>query len=643
MKHILEKLKGSIYVVLFLRLMLIMTVYSICRLSFYLFNINLYSEVSIPGLIEMMIGGLKFDISAIVYTNLLVIILHVLPFRFRYKKAYQKVIMWIFFIFNFIALSFNMSDFIYYRFTLKRTTMTLFKEFHGNANIPELLLSFVWDYWYASLFGILLFIGIILVYRKIKVGPAIEYNNYVYYTTNTILMAVIAGLCVAGMRGGFRHSTRPITLSNAAKYIERPNERAIVLNTPFAMIRTINNVSLKKQNYFTKEELAQHFSANHTFVQDSSKKKLNIVVFVIESFAKEHIGFYNRDIKGYKGYTPFIDSLCQHSYVFQQSYANGSRSINALPSNMASIPSFKEPFVLGAYSGNTINSLGSILKKEGYYSAFFHGAPNGSMGFQSFMKQAGFQDYFGKTEYDNDDDFDGIWGIWDEPFLQYYAKTMTTFKEPFITSVFTLSSHHPFKVPAKYKGVFPEGNLPVQKAIGYTDNALREFFKTASKMPWYKNTVFFITADHSVSPYLKEYINGRGHFAVPMIVYKPGDKNFVKHDTTTIVQQIDVLPTALNMVGYTGKFIAFGNDMFNDDGDHFAINYEGSSYQLTMGDYLLQFNGKKSTALYNIHEQYMETNLLGTLPKIQARLETKAKAFIQEYNRRLIDNEMILK
>lgn len=590
----------------------------------------------------MMIGGLKFDISAIVYTNLLVIILHVLPFKFRYKKAYQKVIMWIFFIFNFIALSFNMSDFIYYRFTLKRTTMTLFKEFHGNANVPELLLSFVWDYWYASLFGILLFIGIILVYRKIKLGSPITYNNYVYYTTNTILMAVIAGLCVAGMRGGFRHSTRPITLSNAAKYIERPNERAIVLNTPFAMIRTINNVSLKKQNYFTKEELAQHFSANHTFVQDSSKKKLNIVVFVIESFAKEHIGFYNRDIKGYKGYTPFIDSLCQHSYVFQQSYANGSRSINALPSNMASIPSFKEPFVLGAYSGNTINSLGSILKKEGYYSAFFHGAPNGSMGFQSFMKQAGFQDYFGKTEYDNDDDFDGIWGIWDEPFLQYYAKTMTTFKEPFVTSVFTLSSHHPFKVPAKYKGVFPEGNLPVQKAIGYTDNALREFFKTASKMPWYKNTVFFITADHSVSPYLKEYINGRGRFAVPMIVYKPGDKNFVKHDTTTIVQQIDVLPTALNMVGYTGKFIAFGNDMFDEDGDHFAINYEGSSYQLTMGDYLLQFNGKKSTALYNIHEQYMETNLLGTLPKIQARLETKAKAFIQEYNRRLIDNEMVL-
>lgn len=470
-----------------------------------------------------------------------------------------------------------------------------------------------------------------------------RYNNYMYYIVNTSLMLVVVGLCIAGMRGGFRHSTRPITLSNAAKYIEHPNERAIVLNTPFAMIRTINNVKLKKESYFSDEELAKIYSAKHTLVADTSKKKLNIVVFVLESFAKEHIGFYNKHIDGYKGYTPFIDSLCENAYVFQESYANGDRSINALPSNLASIPSFQEPFVLGNYSGNEINSLGGLLSKDGYYSAFFHGAPNGSMGFQSFIKQAGFNDYFGKTEYNNDDDFDGIWGIWDEPFLQYYARTMNTFKEPFVTSVFTVSSHHPFKVPAKYEGVFPNGNLPVQKAIGYTDNALRHFFKTAEKMPWFKNTVFFITADHSVSPYLKEYNNARGHKAVPLIVYKPYDKNFVMHDTVNVVQQIDILPTALNMVGYSGKFISFGNDMFNDNNDHFAISYEAGVYNFTMGNYLLQFNGKKSTALFDIRERIMETNLLGTLPNIESIMEQKVKAIIQEYNRRMIDNDMIIK
>lgn len=640
MKKFLKAIKGNIHVVLFLRLLIVMLAYSLCRLGFYLYNLNIYSEVSMPGLLRMMAGGLKFDISAIVYTNFLVIILHILPFKFRYKKNYQRVITGLFFTINFIALSFNISDFIYYRFTLKRTTMSLFKEFHGNTNILDLLWSFVWDYWYASLFGIIVFALMIFSYLKIKVGTPIKYNKFMYYLINTALMLVVAGLCVAGMRGGFRHSTRPITLSNAAKYIERPNERAIVLNTPFAMIRTINNVKLNKENFFTETELKNHYSANHNLVNDDNKKKLNIVVIIVESLAKEHIGFYNKDIKGYKGYTPFIDSLCHNAYVFQQSYANGGRSINALPANLASIPSLQEPFVLGSYSGNTINSLASILKEDGYYSAFFHGAPNGSMGFQSFVKQAGFDDYFGKTEYNNDEDFDGIWGIWDEPFLNYYARTMNSFKQPFVTSIFTVSSHHPFKVPAKYEGVFPDGNLPVQKAIGYTDNALRKFFKTASKMPWYNNTVFFITADHSVSPYLKEYNNARGHYAVPIIVYKPSDKSLVNYDKTTIVQQIDIMPTALNMVGYTGKFIAFGNDMFNKEGEHFAVNYEGSAYQLTMGSYLLQFNGKESVGLYDINEHLMETNLLGTLPDIQKNMEIKIKAFIQEYNRRLIDNEM---
>ena len=63
------------------------------------------------------------------------------------------------------------------------------------------------------------------------------------------------------------------------------------------------------------------------------------------------------------------------------------------------------------------------------------------MGFDAFANLSGFDDYFGKTEYNNDDDYDGIWGIWDEPFLQYFAKQMNTFKQPFYTTLFTVSSH----------------------------------------------------------------------------------------------------------------------------------------------------------------------------------------------------------
>src|SRR5690606_14279042 len=138
-----------------------------------------------------------------------------------------------------------------------------------------------------------------------------------------------------------------------------------------------------------------------------------------------------------------------------------------------------------------------LLGEKGYETAFFHGAPNGSMGFSAYMQLAGIKNYYGKNEYNNDDDFDGIWGIWDEPFMQFMAKKLDTFKQPFFSSFFSLSSHHPFKVPEHYAGKFPKGQLPLHEPIGYVDNALRQFFNTASKSEWYKNTLFVIVADHA--------------------------------------------------------------------------------------------------------------------------------------------------
>jgi len=81
--------------------------------------------------------------------------------------------------------------------------------------------------------------------------------------------------------------------------------------------------------------------------------------------------------------------------------------------------------------------------------------------------------------------------------------------------------------------------------------------------------------------------------------------------------------------------------MFDNNNDHFAVNYQGGAYNLTMGHYLLQYNGKKSIALFDIKERYMETNLLGKLPEIQHTMENKIKAIIQEYNKRMIDNMMV--
>lgn len=633
----------NIYVVLALRLLLVFAFYTITRWLFYALNQSLFADMESGYLIKLMYHGLRFDASAIAYTNSLVILMHIIPFRFRYNKVYQKVTSIIFYVVNAIGITLNMIDVVYYRFTLKRTTTGVFQEFE-NEN-PTGFFSFIWDYWYISLIVVALVLLMIWSYRKIKVEQSfMRLHNYIYYPLGLAFMAIIGYYTVGAMRGGYTPGTRPITLSNAAEFVRKPEHRSIVLNTPFSIIRTIGKTRLARKEYFGEDELNQIFYVKQQ-VNDSTAlfnrfEGRNVVLIIWESFSKEWVGSLNQNIENYAGYTPFIDSLVNESYTFTRGYANGRKSIDALPSIIAGIPSSETPFVLSHYSGNKINSLASLLKPKGYYSAFYHGAPNGSMGFSAFMQQAGFDSYLGMTEYGDKKDFDGHWGIWDEPFLQYMANDINNLPQPFLASVFTLSSHHPYRIPSEYDGVFPKGHIPIHEGVGYSDNALRNFFATASQEEWFDNTLFIITADHAVDGHLPEYKTAEGAFTIPVMFYAPGD-DFVGLNDSTVVQQTDIIPTLISMLGVKERFISFGNNMFDPDAPHFAYNYFNGAHQLVEGKWMLQFMNERTIGFYNVEEdRSMKTNLLGKYPVEQTAMERRLKALIQQYNNRLIDNEL---
>lgn len=643
----LKKITGNIYSVLLLRMLLVYVIYSVTRLLFYLFNLKLFADVTFSELLRMMAGGVKFDTSAIVYTNILVIALHILPFRFRYAYWYQQVCKYVFYVVNIIAIIVNMSDSVYYRFTMRRTTTSVFTEFQNEQNGIGLFFRFIWDYWYVTISVLIISALMIFLYRRIRLGQPSGGKWYVYYPVNIVLSAIVAGLCVGGMRGGFAHSTRPITLSNAAEYINKPEHRGIVLNTPFSLIRTIGKTTLQKKDYFSVQELREVFTPEYRASVDSAScfgtlRGRNVVVILLESFSREYVGTFNRNLPGYHGgYTPFLDSLAQDAYLFERAFANGRKSIDAMPSALASVPGMETPFVLSHYSGNKLNSPASLLSPEGYRTAFFHGAPNGSMGFNAFVKQAGFQEYYGKDEYNNDADFDGMWGIWDEPFLSYMADVLNGFSQPFVSAVFTLSSHHPFMVPTRYEGKFPKGNLPVHQCVGYTDNALRHFFQKASAMPWFENTLFIITADHSSVNYEEAYNTTLGAFAVPMMIYAPGS-GLKGYNDSTVVSQCDILPTVMSLLGYDKPFVTYGHNMFAPEEQHFAVNFN-NAFQITEGDYLLQFANEKVTALYNFKtDPMLRDNLAGRQPEVQERLERRMKAVIQQYNDGMLENKLAL-
>ena len=317
-----------------------------------------------------------------------------------------------------------------------------------------------------------------------------------------------------------------------------------------------------------------------------------------------------------------------------------------MPSILSSIPMFVEPFFLTPASMNQVSGIASILAAEGYQTAFFHGAQRGSMGFQAFSRTTGFQDYYGREDYDadtrfgGDEDFDGMWAIWDEPFLQYYATKMSEMKEPFMTAVFTASSHHPYAIPEKYKAQYPEEGIIIHKCIRYTDMAIGKFFEKVSREPWFNNTIFVLTSDHTNLSDHEFYQTDIGGFCSPIIIYEPGNAERQPEIQDKIAQQIDILPTVLGMLNYQKPYFGFGIDVLNTPAeDTWAVNYMNGIYQYVKHNHVLQFDGTQTKAVYALNDSLMKTNLLGKVPQ-QPQMERELKAIIQQYMLRMIKDRL---
>ncbi len=548
---------------------------------------------------------------------------------------------------NGIGLTFNHIDIIYYRFILKRTTASVFDIVGYDAGNYKLVLRFFYDFWYIALVVFVTILLLSYLYSVFTPQPSVvKVRSWKYGIVSLVGLLVVAYLSVIGMRGGYMPSTRPINMNNAGKYVNSTRDMSLVTNTPFCIIRTYGKKAFQVMDLLPEEELNKIYTPVKNELPTpkgvgNSLKHDNVVVIILESFSREFVGSLNKDLKNgqYKGYTPFLDSLITKSLVFSNAFANGRKSIDAIPSVTASIPALVLPYVISERSGNRINSLASVLDSEGYQTSFFHGAPNGSMGFDAFTKIAGYQRYFGKNEYGHDDGFDGVWGIWDEPFFQFFADEMNKMKEPFLTTIFSVSSHHPFVVPKQYLERFPEEDLPLQKCIRYTDMALREFFEKSSKMPWFKNTLFVITADHCSESDFREYKTNVMEHAVPLIFYK-GDNSLSGVDTS-LAEQIDIMPSVLGYLNYSKPYIAFGNNLFDPKSQRFVINYPEDAYQFLYGDFVFYFSEGKVSGIFNRKDDpYLLKNLLG---KVEFPEQEKLlKAIVQQFNNRMAQDKLVI-
>jgi arylsulfatase A-like enzyme len=534
-----------------------------------------------------------------------------------------------------IFLAFNLVDVGYFPFTRKRATSDLFEQIGGQSDIGKLLPQFARDYWWLIFIFVLIIFLLINLYNRISLSRPEKYERkpvreWLYVT---ITFFIVCGLATLGLRGGFQRV--PIDVVNAGS-MTSSEQVPIVLNTPFTLIKSMGHQSLEETLFFSEQELESIYSPIHHY-KDSFFRKKNVVVLILESFSKEYTKLGNRH-----GVTPFLDSLMEHSLVFTNAFSNGTKSIEGIPAILSGLPSLMEnPFINSIYANNEQTSLATLLKQEGYTTAFFHGGINGTMNFTDWAPSAGFDKYYGQDEYSNNDDFDGYWGIWDEPFLQFSIKKMNEYKQPFLSSVFTLSSHHPYFIPQKYRNRFKKRELENAESIQYADHALKQFFNEAQKTEWYKNTLFVLTADHagiSSHPFYSHFV---GNLSIPILFYEPGSN--LKGTYKNVFSQIDILPSTMALLGYNKPFFAFGQS-FSSNKTHHCFYYANATYHQYKDSMTYRYNKHKLTSVYNYKkDSLLYEELVNRYPQLDSIATREYRAFIQTYNHVLITNSGVLK
>lgn len=578
--------------------------------------------------------GIWFDCITICIYFIPIYFLFLLPIPIRGYRLHKLFFKILFHITNALMLFLNLVDVEYFQFTSKRSTVDLFAIVGAGSDIAQLIVTFIKDFWILIIFFVLFISLSEWLYRKTEHEfEKFHSKSKNFYWMNTASFFGFVCLFLLIGRGGL--GVRPVGMIEASNYTRAENT-ALIMNTPFTMAKSYGKEVLEIKSYYTDKEVDKIFSP----IQQSNPQHVlpdgtNVMIIILESFGNEFVGAYNQRTS----YTPFLDSLIGQSLNFEYGISNGKKSIEAVPAIVASIPSLMDnPYISSPYSNNKIKSLAHIFGERGYETAFFHGATNGSMRFNAFASHAGYKKYFGRYEYDNDKHFDKTWGILDEYFNPWTAREMTKLKEPFFTTLFTLSSHHPYFIPEHMRKKVKRGPQQICASINYGDYALRKFFEEAKKQPWFDNTLFVLCADHTPATNSVVYSQRTQMYKIPIVFYHPKKLIPAKREKK-IFQHIDILPTILDLANVKTEFYSYGKSYYLNS-EREAITYIEGAYYYYKNNHMFTFSNDKARNLYDfVVREKSPKDSLSYYKKETRMVEKRLKAIIQRYNRDLILNQ----
>ncbi len=606
------------------------------RFIFAIYNPETLAGAGVWEALFLSFSGLRFDLSAAAYFNALFIAMRIVPWRIACDRRWLRASTWVYGVCNGILLTINLADVPYYRFTGARLRWSNIANVTTDGGIGTIVGRYAVEYWWvvlavAAIIAIMMWAYSRADIRRRQVMPR-------WWVRIGLLLAFAAGTFLA-MRGR-AGSGVPLAIPDAALSVDKAPQINFVLNSPFTILRSLNRSKANteaKVTFYTDAELALIRSSVHPGTgEPDSLLRRNVMIIIIESGGSEWI----------EPLMPFLDSLRHVSLSFENTLACSRSSCGGATAVLAGFPAF-DPFyfMLSPYNKNELDSPANVLSRRGWTGAFFYGCNHGSFNIDQTAHAAGLRRTFGREEYPDDDDYDGMWGIFDRPMACFVVDKLSQLPEPFIASWFTISAHGPWTLPEGYDtSAFKHRERSPERGLEYTDQALRDFFKYASTQPWYTNTTFIITADHGNrdfrdTRYDTPYLRSR----IPFIVHTPDGSVAPRKVTDTAVNQHDIGPTLLGLLRWPDPYVAVGTDALDPTVEHYAIHRHDGRFLVTGPRYVALI----SSDLTEVEEVYdraadpaMETRLTDYDHDATGRMLRWSRAFMQDYTHRLCGDRL---
>ena len=596
-----------------------------------LFFLIYYSEkISYLGTNEIILTfwrALRLDVSMAGYVSVIPALVYVfllfLP-SFRFPRTITKAYVHFFVIlFSAIAIS----------------NLNLYREWGSKLNFraldiaidsPKEAIASTSSSPILLMFSILFAYTIIALYLSSKVILYKVPDRSKSYVSRLIFGFLTLSSLFLAIRGGWQLT--PINQS-MSYFSAEPVLNHAAVNTQWNLIQDILNNKFGNDNpynYFSEKQSKEIVSGLFKKPAQPTTKILNsdhpnIVLIILESFTARFV----EDLNGEKGISPNFKVLASEGILFENIYASSGRTDKGLVATLSAFPSQAIRSIMKQNDKQErLPAISQEFVENAYSSSFYYGGESEFFNMKSYILSHGFQKLIDKHSFDAKD-MNSKWGTYDEKIFLKNLSDMDQEKQPFFSTILTLTNHEPFELPTEphFKG--DDVDSKFRSTAFYTDSCLGAYINAAKQKSWYKNTLFIIIADHGhrIPGNLTEYDPER--YRIPLLflgeVIKP------EYNGTRVNKagsQTDLAATLLNQLNIDSKRYTWSKDLLNPGTPEFAFFNWDNGFGFANNEQIISFDNIGKTII-------SRKNLSGS--GSDSILTNNGKAYMQEVFRQYLE------